>query len=156
LCLTYLTLLYRKRQQVNETAAWAERTLEMAQRAHAPHYAAAAHAALAWVAWRRGDLAGAEAEAQTALAIWGEPDVLNHPLVWTAVWPLIGVSTARNAWDRAMDYVPLLLDPNQQQLPEAMTAALEKAISAWNDARADSAQRYLQQAAQIATDLGYL
>jgi hypothetical protein len=37
-----------------------------------------------------------------------------------------------------------------------MATALERALDAWDQDQADAAQRYLQQAAEIAAGLGYL
>ncbi len=55
-CLTYLTIAYRQRQQVEETRRCAARSLVVAAEAHMPEYAGTAQANQAWVAWQAGEL----------------------------------------------------------------------------------------------------
>jgi tetratricopeptide (TPR) repeat protein len=156
LCLTYLTILHRKRQQVEETETLAVRSLEMAQRTEIPHYVLTAKGSLAWVAWRKGDLKATENHGQLALDVWQSPDVSKSPFLWTAIWPLVAVALARGELRRATEYAAILLDPQQQRLPEAMTTALERAIDAWDKDQENAARRHLERAADIAANLGYV
>jgi tetratricopeptide (TPR) repeat protein len=156
LCLTYLTILSRKRQRVQETKNLALQSLELAHQAEVPHYVVASRGALAWVAWREGDVSRAEKEGRMALQIWQEPETTKYPLMWTAFWPLIGVALSRRELGLAMDYVDLLLDEQQQRLPEPMTAALQAATTAWDEGRRDEARQRMDRAVAIAADLGYL
>ena len=55
-CLTYLTIAYRQRQQVEETRRYAARSLVVAAEAQMPEYTGTAKANQAWVAWQAGEL----------------------------------------------------------------------------------------------------
>jgi predicted ATPase len=153
-CLSFLTLLSRRRGQVEDVRRYISPSLAAATAAGVSQCVGTAQANLAWVAWREGALSEAEANGQAALETWKQYP--NFMFQWTALWPLTGVALARREVGRAMDYVRILLDPLQQRLPEEMATALERALDAWDQDRADAAQRYLQQAAEIAAGLGYL
>jgi hypothetical protein len=49
-----------------------------------------------------------------------------------------------------------MVDPLQQLLPAEMASTLEAAIQVWDLGQAEMAQIHLQQAADMAADLGYL
>jgi tetratricopeptide (TPR) repeat protein len=155
-CLVYLTLLSRKRLRVREAEALALRSLKLAQQAELPYYIVPSRGTLAWVAWREGDVPKAENEGRIALQIWQERETGKYPFVWTALWPLIGVAMARQELSRAIGHVDLLLDEKQQRLPEAMTAALQAATTAWSKGQQDQAREHMNKAAAVAADLGYL
>ena len=151
-CLAYLTILSRRRGQVEEAQHYISRSLPVATTAQVALYVGAAQANLAWVAWRKGDLSEAEANGQAALDTWKQP----FPFKWTALWPLTGAALARKEVARAVTYARRMLDPLQQMLPEEMSTAIEAAIQAWGQGQADVVQAQLQQAAATAADLGYL
>ena len=153
-CLSFLTILSRRRGQVEDVRRAISPSLAAARAAGVSQCVGTAQANLAWVAWREGALSEAEAKGQAALETWKQ--FPNFPFQWTALWPLTGVALARREVGRAMDYVRILLDPLQQRLPEEIAAALERAVDAWDQDQADAAQRHLQQAAKIAAGLGYL
>ena len=153
-CLTYLTVLSRRRGQVEETRHFISRSLPVATTAEVPLYVGAAQANLAWVAWRGGNLSEAEANGQTALDSMRQP--MAFPFEWTALWPLTVVALARQEVARAIGYARRMLDPLQQLLPAEMTTAIKAAIQAWDQGQAEVAEAHLQQAAVSAADLGYL
>jgi hypothetical protein len=62
LCLTYLTIICRKREQLEQARRYALQSLERAAAAHMSAYVACAQGNLAWVAWREGDLPRSTAE----------------------------------------------------------------------------------------------
>jgi hypothetical protein len=69
-CLTYLTVLHRRRSRTDEIRRYLAQSLEMATTAHMPNYVALAKADRAWVAWREGDLSEAVVNGETALDLW--------------------------------------------------------------------------------------
>ncbi|MGD8397565.1 MAG: AAA family ATPase, partial [Anaerolineae bacterium] len=95
-CLTYLTVLYRKGGELDETTRYASRSLVAAEAAEMIEYVGTARANLAWVAWREGNLAQAETEGQAALEVWRQLPVGHSlcPFQWTAIWPLVAVAAA--------------------------------------------------------------
>jgi len=115
-----------------------------------PHFPAS----LSWVAWRRGDLAQAQKQAQIALEL-GQPQHL-FPFQWTALLPLVGVALAEARDADAIASVRLLLSPTQQRLPHALDTALEAVVQAWDAGQSEKAHSQLQQAVALAMEMGYL
>jgi tetratricopeptide (TPR) repeat protein len=155
LCLTYLTILSRKRGRVTETRQYALKSLREATAQQMPIYIGMAKAGLAWVAWREGSLAEAQKDGQTALELWRQSPIA-HPLQWLALWPLIAVAHNRNERAEAVDWMRALLDPAQQPLPDALAAAVEDAIRAWDPGQREAIRTPLEQAIGLAQRHGYL
>ncbi len=154
-CLTYLTIVYRKRGQVEETSRYASRASTVATSLHWPEDVAMASANLAWVAWRQGNQSEAQATARAALEEWKALQV-DYPFHWTALWPLISIALAQDQLSAAIDYARALLAPQQLLLPDALRAIVEAATQAWDSGRREAAYAHLQQAAALAGEMGYL
>ncbi|MGD9048291.1 MAG: AAA family ATPase, partial [Anaerolineae bacterium] len=153
-CLTYLTLLGRRRGRVKETRHYACRSLTVATTAEMHTYVGMAQANLGWVAWREGDLSEAEANGKAALDSMRQP--IRSPFEWIALWPLTGAALARQEVGRAVNHARRMLDPLQQLLPAEMASVLEAAIQAWDQGQAEVAETHLRHTAETAADLGYL
>jgi hypothetical protein len=148
LSLTYLTVLYRFRRQVDEVIHYAQRAQMAADAAKMPDYVAAAKGNQAWLAWCHQDLATAEQRGQEALEIWHQSPLV-YPFQWQALWPLTGVALKHDDQEKTGSYVRALLDLTQQLLPGPLNEALEAASHAGNTL-------HLRRAAQIAQEMGYL
>jgi tetratricopeptide (TPR) repeat protein len=161
-CLTYLTILYRKRGRLENARRYVSRSLEAAKAGEMLEYVGTAHANLAWVAWREGNLDQAEANGRTALDVWHQLPAGHSScsFQWTALWPLAAVILAQaqhtEAVSEASGFARALLEPTQQRLPDALTAILEKAVEAWEGGASETARTYLDQAVELAHELGYL
>jgi class 3 adenylate cyclase/tetratricopeptide (TPR) repeat protein len=155
LCLTYLTIAYRKRRQVEETRRYALRSLEAAATACMPAYVATARANLAWAAWREADLPGAWENGRAALETWQEGQLV-YPFHWTALWPLIALAMAQDLVSDAVSYARELLDPTQLCLPDPLAEKLERAIGVWEAGDREAARASLEQAVVVARETGYL
>jgi tetratricopeptide (TPR) repeat protein len=157
-CLTYLTILYRKRGELEKAHRYASRGLALATAAEMIEYVGTARANLAWLAWRAGDLPEAEEHGRAALATWHQLPASHASCAfqWTALWPLIGVALAHNHTAEASEHARALLEPTQQRLPDALTAVLEQAVTAWEQGEAEAAQAWLDRALVLAQELGYL
>jgi len=157
-CLTYLTILFRKRGQLEKARQYIARSLAAATAGEMDEYIGMAKANRAWVAWREGGLAQAEANGQAALELWQQLP-LGHSscaFQWTAIWPLIGVALAHNQTFKANELARELLKPTQQRLPGALTARLEKAIRSWEEDKPEATCTSLGQAIALAQELDYL
>jgi DNA-binding SARP family transcriptional activator len=156
-CLTYLTILYRKRRQLEKVRHYIPRSHAVATDGQMLEYIGMARANLAWMAWSDGDLAQAEADGQAALDLWQQLPATHSSCAfqWTALWPLIGTAVAQNHPSQATEYVRALLEPTQQCLPDRLAAILENVISAWEEGEA-ALGTYLDQAIEVAQELGYL
>ena len=80
----------------------------------------------------------------------------TYPFQWTALLPLIDIALAGKQSAEAVDYVRMLLAPEQPRLPETLSDMLEAAIRTWDDNQPDAAQTYLQQAIVLAQKIRYL
>ncbi len=90
-CLTYLTILYRKRGQSEEVQHYISRALDVAMAGNMLEYISTAKANLAWVKWYAGNLSEAQENGRTALEMWQKAPRV-YPFKWTALWPLISVA----------------------------------------------------------------
>jgi tetratricopeptide (TPR) repeat protein len=146
--LTFLPFIFRLRGQVEQVRSLI--THALAVPAARKNSIITGHRA--WIAWRDGDLAEAEAYGRASLE--GRQDVsLFH---WTSLWPLIGVMLTQEKFANAMDYVRMLLDPTQQPPPEQLRVPLKAALQAWDAGQQDEARSLLQQAVPLAEQMGYL
>jgi hypothetical protein len=157
-CLTYLTILYRRRGQVEQAHQYASRSLALATAAGMTEYVGTARANLAWLAWRDGDLSQAEEHGRAALGTWHQLPASHASCAfqWTALWPLISVALAHNRTAEASERARALLEPTQQLMPDALTAVVEQAVTAWDQGEAEAAQARLDQALVVAQELGYI
>ena len=155
--LTYLTLVYRRRGQVDRTREYGEHTLRVATATRMDDYVGAAHASRAWVALREQRWEDAEPEARTALECWRKLSaVYPYPLQWQGLWVLVVTALRRRALAEAVEHVRALLDATQQRLPEALAAPLQAALDAWNQGQQEAACQSLEQAAECARQWQYL
>jgi tetratricopeptide (TPR) repeat protein len=153
--LTWLTVLYRRRGQVEETRRYARRGLEAASAGGIPEQEAMAQAGLAWVAWRRRELAEVERLGQAALDSWQRGQWV-YAFHWTARLPLLAVALEREDVPEALDQARALLDPQQQQLPRSLEASLEEAIQADDEGHPEAARAHLERAIELAQELAFL
>jgi tetratricopeptide (TPR) repeat protein len=153
-CLTYLTILYRKRGQSEEVQHYISRALDVAMAGNMLEYISTAKANLAWVKWYAGNLTEAQENGRTALEMWQKAPLV-YPFKWTALWPLISVAHVQYQVSEAVDYARTLLEPAQQRLPDALTALLEKAIKHWDGGETETAHTHLNQAIELAQEQGW-
>ncbi len=157
-CLTYLTILFRKRGQLEKARQYIARSLAAATASKMDEYIGMAKANHAWVAWREGGLAQAESNGQAALELWQQlpPGHSSCAFQWTAIWPLLGVALARRQAIRAGQLARALLEPTQQRLPSALTALLEQTIRSCEENEPEATYTCLGQAIALAQQLAYL
>jgi hypothetical protein len=155
LSLTYLTILYRFRDQLDLVGLYAKHAEEAAHAAHTPDYIAAAKANDAWLAWRRRDMQSVEQSGQEALSTWRQSPLV-YPFQWLALWPLLAINVEQACEQNAWGYVDALLEPLQQRLPGVINAALEKALEAKARNQAEMSSSYLKKALKFGQDLGYI
>jgi len=157
-CLTYLTILYRKRGQVRRARQYAVRSLAAATASKMVEYTGMTRANLAWVAWREGDVAGAETEGRAALDLWQTLPAGHSSCAfqWTALWPLVSAAVARHQLDDAGQYARALLEPTQQRLPDQLAAAVQTAVLASEAESRQDARACFEQALELARKVGYV
>jgi DNA-binding SARP family transcriptional activator len=147
-CLTYLTVVERKRGQVAVVQEYIGRSLAVAATAQIRQYIGTAKGNLAWIAWHSGNYTEARTRAQEALDLWKQLTVAyGHQ--WTALWPSIGAALAQNQLDAAIDYTRQLLDPAQQRLSDDLEAILHEALEGWDHGRPQQARERLLRAVEL-------
>jgi len=156
--LTYLTIAARRCTQVEESQTLAAQALAVATTAHMPEYIALARANQAWLAWCRRDDTALREHGAAAVALWQQLPVTHAsaPFQWTALWPLLAEARQREEIDAAVAYARALLDPHQQQLPDALVAPLTQALQAWDSGVTAEVQRRLHEAVTLAAQHHYL
>jgi eukaryotic-like serine/threonine-protein kinase len=151
-CLTYLTMTHRKLNHPDETERYASRALAVAREAQNSAYTGSALAQLAWVDWRRGNLAKAENQARATLELWPQ----NYPWRLWALWPLFGISLGRQHIEQAVDWAKGMLDPEQCRLPGDLSTALDEALEAFERSEVETTRARFQQASELAERRCYL
>jgi tetratricopeptide (TPR) repeat protein len=151
LCLTYLAVTARLRNDPDNASAFAVAAQSAARRNRSPMYDGVASANLAWVAWRRGseDVGVRCEEATQLLATYA-----NYPLLWLLKFVELARSLGADDPDLpgAMDAVRVMALPSQQLLRADVQEALEAASSAVPDRRLLA----LHELVRVAKYAGYL
>jgi tetratricopeptide (TPR) repeat protein len=124
-CLTYLTMVHRRRRETPQTRRRAATSLELAEAAQMPDYVGAARAHLSWVALRSGDASEAERQARQALELW-KPLPLVYPFQWTALLPLACISLHQGRLAETASCLRAVLESKQQRLPDELALLLAR------------------------------
>jgi tetratricopeptide (TPR) repeat protein len=154
-CLTYLTVLYRKRIDLQQTALYADRSLEHSTAINMQEYVAAAWANQAWLRWRSQDYDEAKRLGLQAVEVWQSLPLVS-PFQDLAVWPVIGVLLRENQISEACRYADILLNPSQHRLESPLEQILRTAVQASAGGDLDQAKEQLLRATNIVEGQGYL
>jgi eukaryotic-like serine/threonine-protein kinase len=133
-CLTYLTLLNRKRGKLGSVIDLAGKALKTAESAQMPEYVGAARANLAWAAWRSSDFKRARDHCQAALDLWSQSPGVQAaavPYYGTAIWPLLAIAAAEDDLPKAIEHARDLLLPNRKRMPDTLSVALSALVAGW-------------------------
>ena len=154
-CLTYLTVLHRKRGDVEKVRHYAARSQETAAIGQMIEYTGMAQANLAWAARREGRSAEARELGDTAWETMQKTPQAQM-ISWVAVWPLVGLRLEDGRIADAIEYSRLLMKPSTQPQPEELAVPLQSAIDAWERGETENARIHLTKAAELAEPKGYL
>ena len=154
-CLTYLTLVHRKRGEVATVAQLAAQALRIAEAGGMIEYLAQANANLAWVAGRKEDMTHWKRHAEIAWELWQQLPAPGPyvPMAWIAAWPMLGLEVRRGGFEPALRLAAVLLEPDRQPMPIEVSSALSLAVEHKN---VESATSHLLVAAQLARRYGYV
>ncbi|MBC8075682.1 MAG: AAA family ATPase [Chloroflexales bacterium] len=154
-CLTYLTVLERKRGNVAAVQTLIGRSVAVATAGQMAEYVGAAHGNAAWVAWRTGDSAAAARLGHAAITRW-QALTITYSFEWTARWPLLAVALQRHALPEALEHARHLLAAAQQRPPVALEGLLDQAVQRASMGDMALAHVLLTQALDPAHQHGYL
>jgi hypothetical protein len=153
-CLTYLTVAHRRSGHMDETRAYAERTIVLAVQIGMVEYVAMAKANLAWLAWREKRLSDARSLGHEALRLWhGMED--PYGVDWLALLPLIAVAMEEDRFGDAIELAKRLFGENQHPLPSTVVRAGQEAIRQTEEDPA-LAERKLEVLIGVSKRIGYL
>jgi DNA-binding SARP family transcriptional activator/tetratricopeptide (TPR) repeat protein len=154
-CLTYLTVIARLRNQIEQVAHYNERSLRAAEAGQMYDYIGAARGHLAWLDWRNGDSASAHAHGYAALEAWQQLPA-GYMFEWIGRLPIIAAALTRDDLAEAVTQARVLLAERQKRLPAPVDSALEAAVRAADTDDLAASHAFLRQAAESAREYGYL
>ena len=149
-CVTYLALAARIRNDAGRVASLAGRGVDVVTRAAMPEYLGVVHGNESWLAYRAGDLDGAERFGALAQAS------AVPPFRWTWLWPFIGAALARGDLEAAVGRARGLLAPDEQRTSDDILVPLEAALGAWDAGDVTVTRARLEVAAAAACLTGRL
>ncbi len=121
--LAYLTMILRRRRDVDGMRAVSLRCLALSEEAKLAQYAGVAEANLGWAQMEDGSVEEAERLCASALARWrGLP--LVYPFQWLSRLPLAKLAVGAGLFDEAAEHLRATLEETQQRLPDGLAAAL--------------------------------
>jgi tetratricopeptide (TPR) repeat protein len=151
-CLTYLTIVARKRRDDDAVRRFAVRSLEVASIASMPEYIAVAKANLGWLMWRQHDVEETLRLGFEAFQIWRELPPAHGPNWWSAGFPLISTLLDVDRSAEAIEIAVALTGPMQLRLTDALQRSLEESVRHWNEGQHDVAKEKLRRACQLAEE----
>lgn len=150
--LNWLAAAYRFQQRLEDARAAATEARALAESLANQTYLVISEMNLAWVALREQRLDEARTLASSAL----ERAAPMLPFRWLGEWPLLGIALREGRTEDAVGHARHMLEPSQQQLPEAVWRPLGEAVQAWDAGDPDRAGAILADAASHALAAGYL
>ncbi len=154
-CLTYLTIVARKRRDDKAVRHFAERSLAVAEAGGMLEYVYVAKANLAWLAWRQKKFDEVLRIDYEAFEI-ARRIPLAGPNLWAVCFPLIDSLLQLDRATDAIELAEVLIQPQQHGLTPALQASLQQAVQSSAEKRFDNVRRQLQQACKLAEEALFL
>ena len=151
---TFITVAYLRQGDVGAVKEMAPVLGDVASTVGLPENLGVARAAMSWVAWKEGRLDEVAALAQGALDSW-ESSARRYPMDWLCLFPFIGAQLSARNYKEAAEAARKILLPHQMRLPEELEAALEHAVTCWDEGQTDPVAQALETALQLAEQLNY-
>lgn len=151
-CLTYLTVVARKRRDDVAVRGLALRSLDVASAAKMPEYIAVAKGNLAWFAWRQGDTEETLRIGFEVMEIWRGLPPAHGPNWWTVGFPMISTLVDGGRVSEAVEIAAALMGPMQLRLTDTLHETLGEAVRLWNERRDDDVRQRLRRACKLAEE----
>lgn len=152
-CLTYLSILHRLRGEVSQVRHYLHQLTSHAETPRHRYYIAAESANKAWLLYRDSDRKSAATEAEKALSLLADT---AYPFRWLANWINLAYGLEVNDLRAAFEAAADMLAPEQQRLPEDVTAALQAAVDTGESGTDQTLRDALARALALAQGYGYL
>jgi class 3 adenylate cyclase/tetratricopeptide (TPR) repeat protein len=153
--LCYMALVGRKRNDIDLTRQWAQRSLDLALQVNNTFYQITSLGSLGWVEIRAGDSDQARKYLHRAFELQGQ---VASPIKFMAVGPALSIETSTGKWQDAIDHARILIHPSQQKMPDETEAALVEAVRCWDGGNQEEAAKWLTQSVALMSQqkLGYV
>lgn len=148
----YLALIQRMRGNAEGARRWATVTLDDAQKARMPLYAALSHANLSWLALREGRAEEAGRLASETLAGLAP---IPFQVKWLAAWPAVASLHAQGRIAEAAEAVAIMLQSSQNRQPPEIMDALERTATALDASDIPAAEAVIAEILPLAREQGY-
>ena len=153
--IAYLTVILRKKDQLDDVRGHAKRLLETALIGQMLEYIGSAYGHQAWVALRDGNIEQARSLAEQGYQMMQQVPI-GKVIIWITLWPLIAAEISISQIAKAVDHVRVLIGSTQQPQPKNVKSALDDALQAWEAGDLDAASQHLSQACKTARQYGYV
>lgn len=144
--LNYMALIGRKRGDERLAEEWAQRTLVLSGKAKNVFYKIYAMGSLGWVHLHAGDEERARAYLEEALDL---PQPYVGPLEFFVRGPALALEVKNKNWELAVNHIKVLLQPNQQRLPDEVQSTLEQSVSCWEAGDAVATEAMLMKGIEL-------
>jgi len=151
---TYLLVAYRMLGNEAGVRNYIEEAIASTKEEQIITYMGAAHANLAWLDYRSGELEKARSIAMEALDYWGDA---IYPFKWLALLILVDLALRDGKLETAVGHAFALLEPTQQRFPDPMHDLLQSAVALWpQESKQQAVENLLNQAVTLAQEYHYL
>lgn len=154
-CLTYLTIIERRRNNIELVQSLVPKSLQIALENNFHDYIGAAYANMAWLAWQHKDFNAVHNYGQLAFKAWQQLTV-RYAFEWILRFPLMALVLIEGNILEANTLAQALLDQPLVYLPDEISSAIEEAGTAASMENIDSCRNWLEIAIKKASEHNYL
>jgi len=157
-CLTYLTVTYRRLNNLEEVMELIPVCLSVSKAANMEEYIGTGYANKAWAEMKNGNPKQAISDGIKALTIYDNlPEKFASKTVeWVALLPLINVYDEQDKLNESIQYVRRLTEPGLMLLDGDIVNYAEKAIEEWDSDNMETAINYIRQINILAKEHHYV
>lgn len=129
--LTYLAVVNRREGNLEKTNLYTRQSMEAARNAGMLEYVGMAHANLAWLAWKNGDLESVEIQGKQSYDFWEKVPETHSSLVfaWTVAWPMAALYCHRGNLSKAIEQLEFIVQPGRKRVEPELEERLLKVIA---------------------------
>ena len=154
-CLTYLTIIERRRNNIELVQSLVPKSLKIALENKFHDYIGAAYANIAWLAWKNRDFGAVHHYGQLVFNAWQQLSV-RYAFEWIVRFPLMALALIEDNILEANSLAQALLDHPLVYLPDEISTAIEEAGKAASVENIESCGDWLEIVIKKASEHNYL